>query len=115
MVPVVLALYVALRRTNESLVLLGAALALIAMTAYFASREATVSFISLSDQYAAATTDAQRALLLAAGQGLLASYNGTAFHLSYNIGQLAGVILSCVMLQNGKSGKSAPMQVCLGT
>ncbi len=100
MVPIILALYVALRRANESFMVIAAALAFLGIAAYFASREATFSMLSLSDAYAAATTEAQRAMVLAAGQAMLASYNGTAFQISYNIGQLAGIIISVAMLQD---------------
>jgi len=36
----------------------------------------------LSDGYAAATTDAERSLYLAAGQSALATFHGTAFWVS---------------------------------
>ena len=39
----------------------------------------------LSEQHAAATTDAQRDLFLAAGETVLATFHGTAFHISYNL------------------------------
>ncbi len=114
MIPILLALYVALRRNNPSLVLLGVALAFVAMAAYFASREATFGLLVLGDQYAAATTEAQRAMLLAAGQAALVSYNGTAFHLSYNLGQLAGVLISLVMLRNPSFSRVAAWAGILG-
>ena len=47
---------------------------------------------------AAATTDAQRSMLLAAGQAMLAIYNGTAFKLSYVFQAVAGITISVVML-----------------
>jgi opacity protein-like surface antigen len=100
MIPIILALYVALKRTSESFMAIGAALAFVATTAYFASREATFGLLSLSSQYAAANTDAQRAMFLAAGQALFTTYNGTAFQLSYNLGQVAGIIISFVMLRS---------------
>lgn len=37
----------------------------------------------LSNQYAAATTEAQRDLFLAAGEAALAAYRGTAFDVYY--------------------------------
>ena len=98
LVPIFLALYVALRRANESLMLIGTALGFVATAAYFASNTA-FEMLSLSNQYAAATTDAQRSMLLAAGQAMLATYQGTAFNVSYILGSLAGIGISVVMLQ----------------
>ncbi len=66
-----LALYVALRRASESLMAIAMTLGFVGIAVYFASNQA-FSMLSLSDQYAAATTDAQRALFLAAGQAVLA-------------------------------------------
>ncbi len=114
MVPILLALYVALRRASESLMAISTVLAFLGIAAYFASREATVTMLALSDQYAAATTDAQRAVLLAAGQAMLAMYNGTAFHISYNIGQLAGIIISAVMLRDHAFSRVAAWAGILG-
>jgi hypothetical protein len=54
----------------------------------------------LSDQYAAATTDAQRAAFLAAGEALWANYNGTAFGLFFILSGLADLIISAVMLRS---------------
>ncbi len=114
MVPIILAVYVALRRTSESLMLISAALGFLGIAAYCASREATLTLLVLSDQYAAAATDAQRTVLLAAGQAMLATYNGTAFHISYNIGQLAGVIISAVMLRGRLFNRVAAWAGILG-
>jgi hypothetical protein len=62
--------------------------------------------LSLSDQYAAATTDGQRDLLLAAGQAMLAIYNGTAFHVSYVIGAVAFLVIAVVMLRSTEFSKA---------
>jgi len=56
--------------------------------------------LSLSDQYAAATTDAQRSVFLAAGQVMLTFYNGTAFDMSYVFGGVVLLIISAVMLRS---------------
>jgi hypothetical protein len=114
MIPIILALYVALRRSNQSLMAIGSVMACIAIAAYYASRDATFAMLALSQQYAAASTEAQRAVYLAAGQAMLASYNGTAFHLSYNLGQIAGIIISAVMLGNPLFGKVAAYAGILG-
>jgi hypothetical protein len=65
-----LALYMALRRVNGSFMAVAAFLAFIGIAVFIAPRVAMLSVLPLSDQYAAATTEAQRATLLAAGEAL---------------------------------------------
>jgi hypothetical protein len=98
-VPILLALYVALRRASESLMAIATALGFVAIAAYFASNTA-FNMLFLSDQYAAATTDAQRSMFLAAGEAMLAIYQGTAFHINYVFGALALLTISVVMLRS---------------
>jgi hypothetical protein len=104
LVPIFLALYVALRRAGESVMAIATALGFAGLALYIASNT-VFSMLSLSDQYAAAATDAQRSLFLAAGQAMLAIYNGTAFHVSYVIGSVAMIIISVVMLRSNIFGK----------
>lgn len=105
-----LALYAALRRANPSFMAIALSLGLGGIAVYFASNQA-FSMLSLSDQYAAATTDAQRALLEAAGQALLAIHNpgalsqGTGIYTSYFLVAAAGLIISLVMLRSTIFGK----------
>ena len=105
MVPFVLALYVALRRASQSYMLIATALGLLAIALYCVSREATFTMLALSDQYAAATTEAQRSALLAAGQTMLAIYNGTAFDLYYVLGAISGLVTAIVMLRSNVFSK----------
>ncbi len=99
LIPILLALYVALRRTNETFMLIGTALGFVGIAALFASNPAA-NMHFLSRQYAAATTDAQRAPLLAAGEAMLAVNAGTAYHISLILGSVALVIIPIVMLQS---------------
>ena len=99
-IPMLLALYVALRRVSESFMAIATTLGFFGIAAYFASNTA-FNMLSLSDQYAAATTDAQRAMFLSAGQAMLAIYQGTAFHVNYILGAVAPLIISVVMLRSG--------------
>jgi hypothetical protein len=94
-----LALYAALRRASESFMAIATTLAFVGIALYFASNTA-FSMLSLSDQYEAATTDAQRSILLAAGQAMLAIYQGTAFYMSYVLVSIAPLIISVVMLRS---------------
>lgn len=102
-----LPLYVALSRFNKSYTLIALVLGLVGTTLFFTSREATFGMLSLSNQYDAATTEVQRATLLAAGQALLTIYNGTAFDLSYILGGVVILIFSIVMLQSNVFSKAA--------
>ncbi|MEW6027964.1 MAG: hypothetical protein ACOYZ8_15425 [Chloroflexota bacterium] len=98
-IPVTIALYVALRRTDPSLTGIYLALGLIGTAMLFAARPA-FEMLSLSNQYAAATTEAQRSLYLAAGETLMAIFKGTAFQVSYYLGSITGLIVSIVMLKS---------------
>ncbi len=95
---VFLALYVALRETGESFMAIGLVLGLASTVLFIASNPA-FAMLSLSDQYAAAVTDAQRAALLAAGQVVMTSWQGSAFQASYFLGSIASIIFSAVMLR----------------
>jgi hypothetical protein len=103
-----LSLYAALRRTHRSSVTLATGLGFVGIAVYIASNQA-FSMLTLSDQYAAATTDVQRSMLLAAGQALLAIHNPNAVGqatLSFFLVTLAGLIMSTVMLSGGVFSKA---------
>jgi hypothetical protein len=104
-VPMCLALYIALRRTSQSFTALYLALSVAGIAALFVARPA-FDMLYLSNQYAAATTEAQRAALLAAGETLLAIFYGTAFHASYVLGSVTGLIISGVMLRSNIFSKA---------
>jgi hypothetical protein len=97
-IPVVLALYVALRRASPSLMAIYAGLSLIGIMAFIVARPA-FEMLSLSDGFAAATTDAQRSAYLAAGEATFAVFHGTAFWVSYLLGSIGGLIVAAVMLR----------------
>ena len=99
-----LALYVSLKRISESLMAIALALGLLEAVAFVVSRPA-LEMLYLSNQYAAATTDAQRAALLSAGEGMLAAFNGTAFHVGYNLFSVYFLIISLVMLRGRVFGR----------
>ncbi|MDR3562819.1 MAG: DUF4386 family protein [Negativicutes bacterium] len=101
-----LALYIALRRKNEPWTLIATTLGILSIILYLVSREATFSMLTLSNQYAVATTEVQRQILQAAGQVLLISYNGTVFNISYILGAAALIIISVIMLQNDLFSKA---------
>jgi len=101
-VPMFLAVYVALRGANESYMMLATILAITGI-AIFLSTNNPFSMLSLSNQYAAATTDTQRNILLAAGQAILANTNQRAvegFNMGFLLLSVAGLIVSAVMLRS---------------
>jgi hypothetical protein len=106
LIPIVLALYVALRRASQALMALGVATFFVAIAAYFASNTA-FEMLALSSHYAAATSDAQRATYLAAGEVMMATYQGTAFQVSYVLGSLSGIAISAAMLRRAAFGPVA--------
>jgi hypothetical protein len=99
-----LALYVALKRVNESFMAIALALGLLEAVALIVARPA-LEMLYLSNQYAAATTDAQRALFLSAGEAVWATFNGTAFHVSYNLFSIYLLIVPLVMLRSHVFGR----------
>ena len=111
-IAILVALYVALRRTNESAMTVVLALGLIAAAAYVASNTA-VNMLTLGNQYNAATTDVQRAMYLAAGESMLAIYTGTAFQLSYILGALVGTTIGVVMLHSELFSKTTARMAIL--
>jgi hypothetical protein len=99
-----LSLYPALRRVRRSSMGLAMALTFVAITVYLASNQA-FAMLSLSDQYAAASTEAQRMGLLAAGQAVLAIHNsganyGNGPYISFLFINVAGLIIAAVMLRS---------------
>ena len=101
----VLAFYGSLRRANVSAMTVATASCLVGVAVYVASNQA-FAMLALSRRYAAATSDAQRAAFLAAGEALLAMHNpgeiqqGTGIYAGLFLVLLAGLIVSLVMLRS---------------
>lgn len=93
------ALYGALRRVNQPFMALATALAFVGMAAYYTANPA-FSMLSLSNQYAAATSAAERATLLGAGQAMITNWTGTAFDAAYLLSAIALLVVSVVMLRS---------------
>jgi len=101
-IPLFLAFYISLRRFNESYMLLAMILASIGIAVFLATNN-PFTMLSLSNQYLAATTEAQKSLFLAAGQALLINTNQRAvggFNIGFLLVCIAGLLVSVVMLQN---------------
>lgn len=113
LIPIILALYVTFRRASESVMATSVALAFAGIICYIVTNPA-IQMLSLSDQFTAATTDAARALFVAAGQAQLAIWQGTAFQVAYLAGSFAGIAIGFVMLRNPVLGKGAAYMAILG-
>ncbi|HSL46087.1 MAG TPA: DUF4386 family protein [Anaerolineales bacterium] len=98
-IPMTLALYRALRQVNSALMTLYVVLSLVGVVCFIAARPA-FEMLWLSDQYSAAMTEVERSNILAAGEATLATFHGTAFHISYVLGSISGLIISLVMLRS---------------
>jgi hypothetical protein len=99
LVPILLALYVLLRHDSESVMVIATALGFLGIVFFITSNPA-FEMLSLSDRYAAATTEADRATFLAAGEAMLATWEGTAFHMYYILGSIAGIAIGIVMVRS---------------
>ncbi len=97
-VPFALALFISLRRVSPSWMSIALGLSLIGAAAYLAVNPA-FTMLTLSQTYAA-TAPAQQPLVVAAGQAILATYQGTGFDLYYVCMALGFLIISVVMLRS---------------
>ena len=100
---VFLALYAALRKVDESRMAIATTLALLGVGVFLATTN-PFSMLSLSNQYVASTTDAQRSVFLAAGQAFLTNTNQRAlggFNMGLFLVSIGGLIVSWVMLRSG--------------
>ncbi len=116
MILVFFALYAAHRKIDKVYAALAMILQLLG-TAVYISNSAAVPMFVLSGKYAAATTDAQRSIFLAAGQAILArgeDFTPGAFMGFLFLG-IAGIAISCIMLRRGIFSKAASYSGILGT
>jgi hypothetical protein len=103
-VPIELALYVALKQVDRSYALIALVLVLLSVVLCLQSRP-IAEVVYVSDQYAAATTELARSQYLAAGEALLAHFNGTAWMLYTVLTGFSGVIFSLLMFRSHVFGK----------
>ncbi len=100
-----LALYVSLKRVNESYALIALTLGLIAAVLIVPARPISEMF-HLSEQFASAETDAARSQYLAAGEAVLALFDGTNLQVNTFLGGLSLLISSFLMLRSKDFSKS---------
>lgn len=106
-IPLFLALYAALRRFNESYMIIAISLAMLGIAVFLATNN-SFNMLSLSNQYMAATTEAQKSMILAAGQTILVNTGQRAvggFNMGFLLISIAGIIVSAVMLRSNNFGK----------
>ena len=108
--PTILAIYSALRGDNEAYAAFGTILFFVGLAVYLASSRA-FPMLSLSSQYAVATTDAQRSLLAAAGQAMLAEGQSRA---GIPLMEFACLVISALMLRGKVFSKAAAYAGILG-
>ena len=94
-----LALYAALKQVNESYALIALILGLVSVAALIPSRP-LIELISLSDKYAAATSESERIQYLAAGESLHSLFNGTAWMVYTILGNISTLISCALILQS---------------
>lgn len=100
-----LALYVSLKQVNESYALIALALGLIAVVLLIPSRPISELF-TLSRYYSTAATEAAKSQYLAAGEALLALFNGTNWFMNTLLGGISLLISSMLMLRSNTYSKS---------
>ena len=113
LVPIYLALYLALRRSSEATMAIATVLGLLGIAMMIASNPAFAMLV-LSHRYAAAASDGVWSMALGAGQVMLATWEGTAFQVAYFLGATVGIVISIVMLQSSTFGRSTAYLGLLG-
>lgn len=105
--PMFLAIYFAIRRFNESYTIIAISLAILGIAIFLATNN-SFNLLSLSNQYMAATTEAQKSMILAVGQAILVNTGQRAFG-GFNMGflmiSLAGLLFSVVMIRSSQFSK----------
>ena len=105
-----LALGVALWKTSKSTVAVALVSALVGIAVFVGTNQA-FSMLALSRQYAAASGEAQRAAIAAAGEALLAidnpgvPFSGLGYYAGLLLMVVSGLILSLVMLRGAGFGR----------
>jgi len=92
----------ALYRSNEALCVVSAACAFVGVT-LVVSNASVLSMVQLSKQYAEATTEVRRAILLAAGESVMSidMWHATSAVLGGILVQFAGVLICVAMVRAG--------------
>jgi hypothetical protein len=102
-----LALYVALKHVRPSWMLIALYFALLGVVVFVVPRALTLALVPLSDLQAAAVSEAQKAMYLAAGEALSHVTTATPQTLGWLLMAVAGLIISLVVLRVSTFGRAA--------
>ena len=100
-IPIFFALYGAHRKTSQTLAALAMIVSFIGVAVFYATNRA-FAMLDISNQYALATTEAQRSILAAAGQAMLSvgqSHTPGTF-IAFFLSEFASLLISVVMLRD---------------
>ena len=100
-IPIFFALYGAHRKTSQTLAALAMIVSFIGVAVFYATNRA-FAMLELSNQYALATTEAQRSILAAAGQAMLSvgqSHTPGTF-IAFFLSESASLLMSAVLLRD---------------
>lgn len=112
LVPIYLAISAITFKKHPLLVISGAVLFIVAMTSFIGTNP-SVEMYGLSKQYLNADAS-QQTQFLGAGEALMARFDDTSFHVSYIIGQLAGILLGIAMLKDAIFKKTTAWLLIVG-
>jgi hypothetical protein len=112
--PLALAIYDALKQSGKTWARIAISFVFVGMAVYLATNTA-FSMLSLSHKYAAAITEAEKTVTLAAGQALISVSEGTGGqYTGMPLVWLAGLILSVIMLRSKTFSKATAWVGILG-
>jgi hypothetical protein len=100
-----LALFMALRKADEVRMIVATFFGLLGVTVFVVPRVAMLSMLTLSDRYAVAATEIDRARLLAAGETLGSLGTATPQTMGFFLMAIGVLILSLVMLRDPQFSK----------
>jgi len=102
-----LGLYIALTKSNPTTAIISLVFGFAGVTVFLAT-PSVFSWLALSDRYAASSGEAERTLLLAAGEAILASdmWHGTGALMGGILMQIATTLISITMLKSAAFAKS---------
>jgi len=100
-IPIFFALYGAHRKASQTLAALAVIVSFVGVAVFYATNRA-FAMLDISNQYALATTEAQRSILAAAGQAMLSvgqSHTPGTF-MAFFLSEVARLLISVVMLRD---------------
>ncbi|MEO0562819.1 MAG: hypothetical protein AAF125_11945, partial [Chloroflexota bacterium] len=103
LIPVFLALFIALRNDVSAVPLVALAVGFFGVVIHTTSNP-SIDMLLASQRYASATTETERQVFLAVGEGLMIQWQGTAYALGYIIGGVAVLLFSLAMRKSAVFG-----------